>query len=78
MSRRHEDRELAQRLIAERGGRGTVDATRSCIGGLDLETGDGRCVRNTFDSRLSLSERRLRRLAVATIPEFMGSAQAHE
>ena len=75
---RHEDRELAQRLIAERGGRGTVDATRSCIGGLDLETGDGRCVRNTFDSRLSLSERRLRSLAVATIPEFMGSGQAHE
>jgi vacuolar-type H+-ATPase subunit E/Vma4 len=70
---RPEDRELAEHLIAERGGAGTVDATRSCIGGLDVETADGRCVRNTFDSRLGLSERELRRLAVATIPEFAGS-----
>jgi vacuolar-type H+-ATPase subunit E/Vma4 len=73
---RPEDRELAEHLIGERGGAGTVDATRSCIGGLDVETADGRCVRNTFDSRLALSERELRRLAVATIPEFAGSGSS--
>jgi len=70
---RPQDRELAEHLIAERGGGGTVDGTRSCIGGLDVETADGRCVRNTFDSRLALSERELRRLAVAIVPEFAGS-----
>jgi vacuolar-type H+-ATPase subunit E/Vma4 len=70
---RAEDCELAERLIAERGGTGPVDATLSCIGGLDVETADGRCVRNTLDSRLSQSERSLRSLAVAEIPEFAGS-----
>ena len=70
---RPEDRELAERLHLERGGVGSVAATLSCIGGLDIETDDGRSVRNTFDSRLALSERELRRLAVAIVPEFAGS-----
>lgn len=70
---RPEDRELAERLIAERGVDGPVQATLTCIGGLDVETADGRCVRNTLDSRLTKSERGLRSLAVATIPEFAGS-----
>ena len=70
---RPRDRALAEHLLAERGAAGSVDATLSCIGGLDVETEDGRCVRNTFDSRLALSERELRRLAVATIPGFTGS-----
>lgn len=70
---RPEDRELAERLLAERGGAGSVAATLPCIGGLDVETDDGRSVRNTFDSRLAQSERELRRLAVAVVPEFAGS-----
>ena len=70
---RPEDRELAERLLSERGGVGSVAATLSCIGGLDVETDDGRSVRNTFDSRLALSERELRRLAVSIVPEFAGS-----
>ena len=70
---RPEDRERAERLIAERNGEGSVEAALSCMGGLDIETDDGRCVRNTFDSRLALSERGLRSLAVATIPEFAGA-----
>ncbi len=70
---RPEDRGLAERVVADRGAAGPVEAKLSCIGGVDLETEDGRCVRNTLDSRLAQSERSLRSLAVATIPEFAGS-----
>lgn len=73
---RSEDRDLAERLIADRAAAGTVEATLSCIGGLDVEADDGRCVRNTLDSRLRQSEGSLRGLAVATIPEFAGSGMA--
>ena len=54
---------------------GTVEGVLDCIGGLDVEAADGRSVRNTLDSRLSQSERRLRRLAVQLIPE-MSSAES--
>ncbi len=70
---RPEDRELAERLVAERDGAVQVNATLSCIGGLDVETPDGRSVRNTLDRRLAQSERGFRKLAVATVPDFAGS-----
>lgn len=69
------DLSLAERIARERGMTGTVQGVLDCIGGLDVEAADGRSVRNTLDSRLSQSERRLRRLAVQLIPE-MSSAES--
>ena len=64
------DRGLAGQIARERGMNGAVQGVLDCIGGLDIEAADGRSVRNTLDSRLSQSERRLRRLAVHLIPEM--------
>lgn len=67
------DVELATRVARERGGTGAVRGVLDCVGGLDLESEDGRSVRNTVDSRLLQSERRLRRLAVQVIPAMATS-----
>jgi vacuolar-type H+-ATPase subunit E/Vma4 len=64
------DRAIGERIAREREMNGTVHGVLDCIGGLDVEAADGRSVRNTLDSRLSQSERRLRRLAVQLIPEM--------
>ncbi len=69
------DAELAERVVRDRGATGAVEGVLDCIGGLDLEADDGRSVRNTVDSRLRQSERRLRRLAVRVIPQ-MASAES--
>ena len=65
---RPSDVELAQRVARGRSATGAVKGVLDCIGGLDVEADDGRSVRNTIDSRLLQSERRLRRLAVEVIP----------
>ena len=67
---RPEDVELAQRVTRDRGATSVVKGVLACIGGLDVEADDGRSVRNTIDSRLLQSERRLRRLAVQVIPQM--------
>ena len=67
------DVELAERLARDRGGASAVRGLLDCIGGLDVEADDGRSVRNTIDSRLLQSERRLRRLAVQVIPQMAAS-----
>lgn len=70
------DVELAERVARERGATGTVKGVLGCIGGLDVESGDGRSVRNTIDSRLQQSERRMRRLAVQMVPELASTEPA--
>ena len=69
------DVELAEQVAQGRNARGAVNGVLDCIGGLDIESEDGRTVRNTIDSRLLQAERRLRRLAVQAIPE-MASAES--
>jgi V/A-type H+-transporting ATPase subunit E len=69
------DVELAERVAQGRNVRGAVNGVLDCIGGLDIESEEGRTVRNTIDSRLLQAERRLRRLAVQVIPE-MASAES--
>ena len=68
------DLELAERVARDRGATGVVKGALDCVGGLDIEGADGRSVRNTVDSRLQQSERRLRRLAVQAIPEMTSEA----
>ena len=68
------DVELAERVARDRGATGVVKGVLDCIGGLDIEGADGRSARNTVDSRLRQSERRLRRLAVQAIPEMTSEA----
>ena len=72
---RPEDVELAQQAGRDRGATGAVKGVLDCLGGLDVEAVDGRSVRNTIDSRLLQSERRLRRLAIQVIPQ-MASAES--
>ena len=67
---RPEDGELMSRIIDTAGHSHTVEASLACIGGLDVEVADGRSVRNTIDSRLARSDRRLRQLSVEMIPEL--------
>lgn len=66
---------LAGRVARDHAVTGEVKGVLDCIGGLDVESDDGRSVRNTIDSRLLQSGRRLRRLAVQVIPE-MASQEA--
>lgn len=70
------DVELAELVARERGITGTVKGVLDCVGGLDVETGDGRSVRNTIDSRLLRSERPMRRLAVQVVPEMASGRPA--
>lgn len=67
---RPEDLELMSRIVDAAGHAHSIDASLSCIGGLDIEAADGRSVRNTIDARLARSDRRLRRLSVEMIPEL--------
>lgn len=57
-------------IVAETLMHAGVDPSLECLGGLDLETADGRAVRNTVDARLARSERQLRLTAVEVIPEL--------
>ncbi len=59
-----------QRIVAENSMQAAVDPSLECLGGLDLETPDGRAVRNTVDARLVRAERQLRLTAVEVIPEL--------
>ncbi len=67
---RPQDAELMSSIIDTAGHSNTVVGSLTCIGGLDVEAGDGRSVRNTIDSRLEKSDPRLRQLAVEMIPEL--------
>ncbi len=69
---RPEDRSLMEQLVDE--GRGSVEASLDCIGGLDIEAPDGRAVRNTIDSRLTTATRQLRHLAASLVPELRRGA----
>ncbi len=59
-----------QRIVAENSMQSAVDPSLECLGGLDLETADGRAVRNTVAARLVRAERQLRLTAVEVIPEL--------
>lgn len=50
-----------------------VDGSLEAIGGLELETGDGRRVLNTLDERLDKADRHLRLLAGELLPGLRGS-----
>lgn len=67
---RPDDQELIERLGEERLGKGQIEGSLRCLGGVDIVAKDGRAVRNTLDARLARSERELRHVAVQTIPEL--------
>lgn len=67
---RASDGPAMQRIVAENSMQSAVDPSLECLGGLDLETADGRAVRNTVAARLVRAERQLRLTAVEVIPEL--------
>lgn len=65
---RKADQDVMERLQV---GVGRVDGSLDCSGGVDLETTDGRAVRNTLDARVTRSQQELRHLAVHMIPDLV-------
>jgi vacuolar-type H+-ATPase subunit E/Vma4 len=66
------DEALVAELVQESGADLAVEPSLETLGGLVLESGDGRVARNTFEERLSNAEPRLRLWYGCRLSELTG------
>jgi len=64
------DAAVMEQLLRQRGAASSVVADLQTMGGLELDTGDGRRVANTLETRLARAEPQLRSLAGSMIPDL--------
>jgi V/A-type H+/Na+-transporting ATPase subunit E len=69
------DEELAAELVRESGADLAVEASLETLGGLVLESDDGRLARNTFEERLANAEGRLRLWYGRRVSELTGEGR---